>query len=297
MMLNAFGRQFETVYCDWTQPVRVLTCREQGKAAAGAKYLFLEFSDSEQVKKLLSYFFQLEKDKRWEDYLGCFVEKKAFYIAFIKHAGESLRELLKAERLSVGNRLFLIHDVLQKLLCWKLPSFLETGLLEEKSILVADGHAFFDYRWAVSVLQVKGEDRADYRLADFLEEMFKGELRRLKPPALMTLLAWLRSEKPKELLEIYDRWSQCRSLLEQELENDEPLLGKWKAGLLARVELFQGILKAGAAAMIYLALLVSLAAGYKKLEQEEAKKIEEGVKFTQIGVLELTSEESSTEEN
>lgn len=294
-MLNAFGRQFETVYCDPARPVPVLYCRERGNETAEAEYLFLEFSDSGQVKTLLPCFYQLNGNHRWKDYIGCFVGEKAFYIVFMKHAGESLSMLLKEESLPVQKRLFLIHDILQKLLLWGLPSFLEAGLLEEASVLVADGHAFFDYRRGAFLLPAQDARRSDYRLADLLEGMFKRELRRLKPASLLTLLGWLRSEQPKELLEIYDRWNRCRRQIEQELENEEPLLQKWKARLLTQAELLQGIFKAGAAVMVYLALIAGLLAGHKMLEQEEAKKIEEGVKITQIGAVALTSEESSTE--
>lgn len=278
----------------------MLNCRKLELASqwsAPEEYLFIEFSDSEQVKTFLPCFFQLAKDKRWEDYLGCFVKKEAFYIAFMKHTGESLQRLLKEESLSVECRLFLIHDILKRLLCWKLPPFLEAGLLKEEAILAADGHAFFDYRQVVPVLQDKGAARTDERLADLLEGMFKGELRRLKPPVLLELLTWLKSDKPRKLPEIYDRWSQCRGLLLQELENDETLLEKWKAGLLSHTELFYGVLKAGITVMAYLALLAGLIAGHKRLLQEEAEKIEEGVKFTQIGAVELLPEEESTKEH
>lgn len=284
VLIHVFGEELKVLHIDSRENHEILQCYSLREKR---QYLLLHYIEYGQVKRLLPYYFSLMDNDVFEDYKGCFTENGELYLAFYKRYGETLKDLLQKEMLSLEKRILLGRRLLEKILLWKLPCGVAGQVLAAERILVDGEELAFDYAWEGEVETEDDICLFAERMSDLTEVLFRQEISHGAGAKLTEFLTELKQGKMTTILDIYEEYCSMCEHLPDECAEEITLTARLKRIYLKCSERLQQSAGEFLFFIGYVTVLVLLIVGIQKQKEEKQKEKAQGVVYTEIGTLSI----------
>lgn len=254
---------------------------------AQTPYRVVCVKDRELARKLVPVTTKKNTSISFQDLKDSFNLEGKYYIVFRYAEGETLQQALLARSYSLQERLLLLKNIFSQLFLQNMPDCFVYEVLRKDNIVVNQAlevrfHYFFtevDYYWQVE------EAHCLRRMSELALELFQKELTEKKDKELTEFVKNLTNQRYQDLWDCYEA---CNDLYEHLLEisgQKELRPGRiwWRAW-----EAFQKKLPALKAMLAVLLILASF--GFLLWNLPNPAISEDGIRFQQIGTLELGKE-------
>lgn len=102
------------------------------------KCLIICIKDKLLITSIIDFFIEQLKNKRFTDFYDCFINGEFFYLVFAYPEGKTIEEKLNIQECSLKERLMLFQYLLEKIIVFQIPLYLQYDCLSISTIFVSD---------------------------------------------------------------------------------------------------------------------------------------------------------------
>ena len=169
------------------------------------QYIVLEIPTDELDAGAIDFLYRQTMNQTFSDLADCFVDRKTFYVAFVMHEGQPLANILRSEKMSLAERLFILRKMVERTVLQNAPCFFQMQCLRAENVFVTRD---LDTTFLYGIDGVKAY--ADIKMRhvqlafhDTVELVFREELKTEVLPPIKDFLRSLKTDEYADCLALF----------------------------------------------------------------------------------------------
>lgn len=272
------SRDFDVLHC------RLLDTEDT------ATYDLLRIKNREKMPYLIEIFTEQADYQTFYDLFECFSAYGQFFIAFVHNDSQSLKNKLESEQCILRERLEIGKNLIEKVILYSMPDFLQADILNIDNILVSpDLTVSFSYNIS-SLENIKEADFSKIieNFIPVMEKLFLREIEKQESADILKFIETCHEYHFRDMLEFYQEYKKLYDVI---LSRSEEGFIKPNTILFRIWNKIKEEFVKWKGRIIKIILLILLIAMIKVIFTEETKS---GTDFSKIGTVEIGMEADTT---